>query len=387
LLSADKPLKVKPANPTAKPWPSSTAIQHSIVVDNDGAVVIARPDHATPRISVAHTVELFVKWAQEWQSLHPSKIPKLVIYAHGGLNPENDAIQRARVLGPYFKENGVYPIFYIWKTGFFEVLRQEAMDRWIYDPSQRLATGVFGDAFDRLIEALAHGPFRFMWRQMKQNAEAAKASDRALGLLVAQLKTSSKRLPFETHLVAHSAGAYVAGHLMDLGLKPDSLSLFAPACTLDFAIKHLAGNSPSGKTALHVLSALAEEADAIGLTPPLAYGKSLLWLVCRGFEDSCKTPLAGLAHCLDDAATQPDDDLWHSVFYPDVLAWRKWVAGLETLPGGHAPVNEVKEHVIKQGATVAGSHGLFDNDLRVMTRTIEMIVGHQLNLAIEDLSY
>jgi hypothetical protein len=170
-------------------------------------VVISRPDHAEPRISVAHAVGLFHEWAKHWTKSNPGQTPKLVIYAHGGLNSEVSAIERARILGPYFKENGVYPLFYIWKTGFLEVLGQAATDQLPLDPSQIYAAGVVAEARDRLLEAAAHGPFQFMWRQMKQNAQAAMDSRRALGLLRSSLAELGEKLSFETHYVAHSAGS------------------------------------------------------------------------------------------------------------------------------------------------------------------------------------
>ena len=50
-------------------------------------------------------------WASD-----PNKEYHLVFYAHGGLNDEEASIRRTRIMGPYFQENGVYPIFFTWKT-------------------------------------------------------------------------------------------------------------------------------------------------------------------------------------------------------------------------------------------------------------------------------
>lgn len=391
LLSGDKKIGVKPANLKAQPWSTANALLHCIVGGNDGEVVISRPDHATSKVSVAHAVKLFEDWAGEWKRRNPKKAPKLVIYAHGGLNSEDSAIERVRVLGPYFQENGIYPIFYIWKTGFLEVLRQEAMDRLPIDPSVGHATGFLGDARDRLLEATAHGPFRFMWRQMKQNAQAATQSTHALGLLHLSLQELEKRLAFETHLVAHSAGSFVAGHLLTLGQKTDSLSLFAPACSLEFALANFSSKSPQGKTVLHLLTAKAEQEDHTGLKPPLAYGKSLLWLVSRGFEEMRKTPLAGFAHCLDPKATKQDDDLWRTGYYPLVKEWRKWVNTLTSLPDGSPAVQLTASHrITSAGKTITGTHGGFDNDADVISRTIALIAGGNaasMLVPVEDLDY
>jgi hypothetical protein len=376
LLIGDKPLTAKPSKLKAQPWKTAIALEHSIVAGNDGQVIISRPDQANPKISVAMTVKLFEDWATTWKVQNPDKKPKLVIYAHGGLNGEASAIERARILGPYFQENGVYPIFYIWRTGFWEVLRQTALDVLPFDGNQTPQAGNVSSKSDGFIETLANGPFRFMWRQMKQNALAAKESDRALKLLYNSLKKLESRMSFETHLVAHSAGSFVAGHLLDLGCIATSLSLFAPACSLEFALAKFAKSAPSGKTALHLLTADAEKNDVTGFKPPFVYGKSLLWLVTRGFEEKRKTPLAGIAHCLDKNAIDPDDDLWDKNYHPLVLAWREWIGSLTPLPYSKSAVQFISSHrVSKAGKTITGTHGGFDNDVNVISQTIALIVG------------
>ncbi|WP_204289325.1 hypothetical protein, partial [Serratia marcescens] len=50
------------------------------------------------------------------------KTLKIALYAHGGLNSESESIQRIRVLAPYFLANGIYPLFFTWKTGPGETL-------------------------------------------------------------------------------------------------------------------------------------------------------------------------------------------------------------------------------------------------------------------------
>jgi hypothetical protein len=42
---------------------------------------------------------------------------KLLIYAHGGLNSEADAIRRIRVMAPYMLAQGIYPLFITWRSG------------------------------------------------------------------------------------------------------------------------------------------------------------------------------------------------------------------------------------------------------------------------------
>lgn len=55
-----------------------------------------------------------------WFRQNPHEKKRLVIYAHGGLNSEGDAIQRAQAMGRYFLGNGCYPLFLVWKSGLLE---------------------------------------------------------------------------------------------------------------------------------------------------------------------------------------------------------------------------------------------------------------------------
>ena len=73
-------------------------------------------------------------------------------------------------------------------------------------------------------EAIAHGPLRFVWRQMKQNAGAARAPIARWACCARALRRLGDTLPFETHYVAHSAGSFVVGHLMALGQAATSVS-------------------------------------------------------------------------------------------------------------------------------------------------------------------
>ena len=85
---------------------------------------------------------------------------------------------------------------------------------------------------------------RAVWTQMKQNAHAAAHEPRpTLGLTAEHLRTlipadSDLRL----HLIGHSAGAILLGHLLDMlrtvGLSGQTCSLYAPACTVRFALDH-----------------------------------------------------------------------------------------------------------------------------------------------------
>jgi hypothetical protein len=319
-----------------------------------------------------------------------------MLYAHGGLNDEAASINRIRVLAPYFLANGIYPLFYTWRTGAMETIKSKLEDMLGIGPAEAVATGFLGDAKDSLLEAGAHAA-RWIWNEMKDNAECAQQDGRALPILVRNMAGLKDRYPgTEFHLVGHSAGSFVVGFLADMmsqaAINPASLTLFAPACSLEFAAAHFKAAVdrqilPANKLWLHLLSDQREKDDTAG-----PYGKSLLYLVCRGFEEVRKTPLAGLQRCVDATAADKDDDLWNSGNWTQVLQWRTWVEGLPT-QADHRPACEVvvADQVSTGKTSIAASHDSFDNNKEAMERTINRILGRLPNAAlgvpIEDLDY
>jgi len=256
-------------------------------------------------------------------------------------------------------------------------------------PAEKIITGI-SDAKDKLIEAIAHGA-RWIWDEMKDNAEQAKNEGRALKLIAENLKALRKAYPgTEFHLVGHSAGSFVHGYLLELmagKLEPASLTLYAPACSLKFAHDYFrkpAAVAPD-KTWLHLLSDARELDDSAG-----PYGKSLLYLVCRGFERVRKTPIAGLQRCIDANVTNTDDDLWDEQFWNDPVRYRNWVNGLPAQADGR-PACEVihADHIFNGKKHLPAAHGSFDNDKEVIERTINRILGNApgaaLTAPVEDL--
>ena len=57
----------------------------------------------------------------EWAARRKEKTVKLALYAHGGLNNEEASLKRVAVLGPWFEANGIFPLFFTWRTGAKEV--------------------------------------------------------------------------------------------------------------------------------------------------------------------------------------------------------------------------------------------------------------------------
>jgi pimeloyl-ACP methyl ester carboxylesterase len=402
LLMGDSAVKAKPSNPKAQPWSTETAYLHCIVAGNNGVVEMNRPDIAAPS-DMVHSVALDP--VLDWLKGAGKTSKRIVLYAHGGLNSEADAVQRARVMGPYFLENGIYPIFYVWKTGIGETIKQQLSDSFGPKQEAEVVTGRLADARDALVEVMAHGPMRWTWRQMKDNAMRGADAGHAINLIAQTMAALRRQFnDVEIHLMAHSAGSFVQGNLLDTlakispTLKANSVTLCAPACSLDFALqKYKAAvdekRLSDTKLWLHILSDERERDDCVG--SEMLYGKSLLYLVSRGFEDVRKTPLMGLERTINSQYKNPDDEyVWDTSFWPQVKTWRAWVNALPEQSDG-VPACEVQSAPTvstgTQAKPIAPAHGSFDNDIDILSRSIKRVLGLPMSAAlpvpVEDLNY
>ncbi len=120
-------------------WTTEQAYAHAVVMGNNG-VVLNRSLTAGGGLDALRQV--MVDEPTAWLAEHGAK--HVALYAHGGLNSEAGALDRARLLGPYFEANGIYPIFFIWKTGFVDSLAGIVGDEIRGVPSQ----GVWSDLLE-----------------------------------------------------------------------------------------------------------------------------------------------------------------------------------------------------------------------------------------------
>jgi hypothetical protein len=161
------------------------------------------------------------------------------------------------------------------------------------------------------------------------------------------------------HLVGHSAGAIVLGHLLSalgrfrLGkLELGTVHLMAPACTVDFFKEHygpyLTGSGAmklKDRIYLYNMTDALEQSDTVSANFPLvpSYSRSLLYLVSRAYELAPNTPIAGMqAH----AAQMPSRSGL-------VIAYSNGTGG----------------------QTASRSHGGFDNDPDTLTTIMTRILG------------
>lgn len=372
-------------------WSEERAYRHSIVLGNDGRMDRYLTEDEVTRTLMHQACVL----PDAFFRATPSEHKRLVIYAHGGLNSEAAGIARARVMGRYFTGNGCYPLFIVWKTGLLESIANILGDGLSRQPS--LARGIgdaISEASDALLERTVGRPLaRPIWSEMKENAKRSCAAGRGGDLLARALASLSgswgDRL--EIHLVGHSAGAIMLGRLLGLfgarGLVPSvaTAHLYAPACTVEFAVQHYAAHADVMKRLhVHALSDENERDDNVAKI----YRKSLLYFVSNALETDLRTPLLGM-----DKVTDPEHGGWDGASSTAAALgnWREAAreAGLAKRWHVLKARRIITSRRVRDGKTVetdaAASHGGFDNDVDVFGQTLARIVGSPLELAVDDL--
>ncbi|WP_420223733.1 hypothetical protein [Pigmentiphaga litoralis] len=193
---------------------------------------------------------------------------------------------------------------------------------------------------------------------------------------------------FELHLVGHSAGSIILGHLLSalrqrgaLADRVASIHLYAPACTVPFANKHYASDARfMNRLFLDVLSDEVERADTVSAI----YRKSLLYLVSNALEADLRTPILGLSNIWN-----PDYSGWDgsSDTAEALSAWRKAFDDAEGKVLKRVDTPKVRVGTEANGDAVLqkAAHGSFDNDLAVVTRTLERITGTALSTPVDEL--
>lgn len=383
-------------NENVRPLSEGDAYLHALVLGNNGQP-INRIVSAENALKAAEQVCLDRPAA--WLDARPAGQPrKLAIYVHGGLNNEADSLIRVRMMAPYFRENGIYPLFVTWKTGALEsiqgIIEDSVREIFRGQPEMRdegmidRIREALGEARDRSIEVACENLLvKPMWSEMKQNAAAAAQPGAGLQLLARHLLALKKRIPgLEIHLAGHSAGSLVLGHLfaqLDNRLSAASLTLFAPACSVAFANQHYGAAIKAGKLApgsIHVdiMDDERERADSVG-----PYGKSLLYLVSRALEARHKTPLLGMEWAWTSAAAP--EGHWSNA--PDVMAaLAEWSGHAGNMPPPRLH-GKRREYVSTGASRIRLAHGAFDNDIEVVGDMLQRMCGGPLAAKVENLAY
>ena len=336
----------------------STIRPHFINLGNDGQFSQSGRYSTHPREVEQIIQRSFMQMTGAWGGT-----PRLMLYAHGGLNDEKASASRIASLLPYFLGNEIYPVHFMWETGIGETLtgiiqdafRRGPLKSWRDDMRER-----FLDLIDEAVELGSRPLGRPVWNQMKQNAESASRDRKGAARYMARkIAAYAEKNPLELHLVGHSAGSIFHGHLVPQlikqGLKIKTLTLFAPACTMPLFEENLLVYLGKGIDRLSIfnLTDATEQDDSVG---PV-YHKSLLYLVSEAFEDNKAMPLAGMQKCWTDKSAARRK-LGKPVFESE--------RGVVYSSGGASRMRL---------STNSTTHGGFDNDEATLNSMLRIILG------------
>ncbi|MFC1573304.1 hypothetical protein ACFL6M_06865, partial [Candidatus Eisenbacteria bacterium] len=291
--------------------------------------------------------------------------PRLLLYAHGGLNDEKASAARIASLRPYFLANEIYPIHFMWETGLWDAIKGIVQDA---DRDQRFgglwdrAKERFLDLLDEAIELATRKLGLLIWGQMKQNAELASqqggGADIVAGKIANYIANDGK---LELHLVGHSAGSIFLGRLIPeierWGLKVKTLTLYAPACDtklFEDNVQHYIGRGHRRcieRLTVFNLTDDAEREDHVAKV----YHKSLLYLVSEAFEAKKHEMLLGMEKHLPANTAA--------------------VASLGTRTRRGSTVIHSRGGRNVKLVSSSTSHGGFDNDTDTLNSTLRIIRG------------
>lgn len=413
-------------NPADDPWPidhefltdayeplaTADAYARTLVTGNDGVINVRDLTRGGHTAAADYARHIVVENPLAWFTKRPKGHAKLVIYAHGGLNGESESINRVRVLAPYFEANGVYPLFLTWRTGPGETLVSSIQD-WIAKipgATEERAGGPrewLSDQRDRAIEIVGRLFGRGVWAEMRENAARGMRPGHGLdltaqNLLLLATELKKKGYALELHLVGHSAGSILLGHLLErfrwakLAPRIETCTLYAAACSVRFAVERYVAAADDSllrldRLWLYVLSDANEKGDSLPSPRTPAYGKSLLYLVSRALDDVRKMPLLGMERAVvpgyHDPARQEARDQWDEDELPFVADWQKrW----RPKAGGEQLLRIIDKPTVRTtraGCRVQSTHGSFDNNIEALTETLERVAGKQLLAPMEWLDY
>ena len=277
----------------------------------------------------------------------------LLLYAHGGLNNPKDSARRVKALKNGFMRNGIYPYHIMYDTGLVEELKDiisRALDR----AKERVAG--FSEWWDGIIEDAARKPVTPIWEEMKRDARLPFELNGDGCDSISSLVSALHGTKVSIHLVGHSTGAILLGHLLNVldNLSHrnivKSCSLMAPACTIDFFEANYRPRLDSGKgTSARLLNIriynLTDDLEKDD-TVAFAYRKSLLYLISRALERGRDKPLLGMER--HATHLQPKE-------------------GLEFIYSDNRGTSNAR--------SASTSHGGFDNDPKTMNDILQNILG------------
>ncbi|CAM3345273.1 caspase family protein [Polaromonas hydrogenivorans] len=295
---------------------------------------------------------------------------RLLFYAHGGLVSEASGLQIASKHIDWWRRNGVYPVYFIWETGFFETIGQ-LLGR-AQQGSRAVTRGLADFTTDPLLEIGARvlqGPR--IWGGMKSSAEHAVDPPSGSGdigggahYVARQLKAfcDAHAGQVELHAVGHSAGSIFHSHFLPLahGLGVPAFRtahFLAPAVRVDTFRQHLLEHIGPGRAVesltLYTMRRDFERQDNCAHV----YRKSLLYLIFNALEDRRATSILGLEESLrGDADLKRLFGLTATSATPSSVVW-------SPTPGDTG-----------RSASTSQSHGGFDDDAPTMNSVVRRVL-------------
>lgn len=302
----------------------------------------------------------------------------VVFFSHGGLVSEREGLETALRDYQWWLGNGVYPLFFVWETGFLEILAQE-YHRHAYDVQPEFIT-------DPAIEAtLGSTVGRPAWNRIKASALLAAASATAAGSgqpggaaqFAAKFAKWQKEFQSETdapvqlHAVGHSAGAVFHCHFLPALVQAYASADAAAGKTGDILIKTLSFLAPAARIDLFKARLLPLLGQTIGDMVLFGmkrreelrdnvlrmYRKSLLYFVRNACEDPpYSTPILGLEESL-----RAD---------PQLMAFFGGKHGHGVAQAIWSPTASSSG----RNASLARTHGDFDDDAATMNAVMRRIL-------------
>ncbi|VVO00495.1 caspase family protein [Pseudomonas fluorescens] len=287
---------------------------------------------------------------------------RVLLYAHGGLISQSGGLEIAHKHVAWWLSNGIYPIYFIWRTGFFETIGSLLKRAW---------PGATRDLADFSSDLLIEGAARALggesiWGGMKFSAERAADPVEGGGWYVAgKLKQFCDAHPesVELHGMGHSAGSIFHCHFLTAAHhlrvpKFATLQFLAPAVRVDTFKQHLLELLHKGEVAEKVTiftmkKHFEKDDDCAGV-----YRKSLLYLIFNGLEEKRGTPILGLEESLRD------DPVLKQLFCLD---------GKNSGPGQVIWSQTAAD--TGRSASQSTSHGGFDDDPVTMNSALLRILG------------
>lgn len=304
------------------------------------------------------------------------KKKRLVLYAHGGLVKQDDALSKVAAVRAAALAAECYPLAFIWKTDYWSTVKNMLKDA----TQRRRPEGIIDDTKDFMLDRLddALEPLarvltgKASWDEMKENALLATSTAAGGARIVADeiARLAAADPDIEIHVIGHSAGSIFHAPLVEyltgkgakgLGLKIKTCTLWAPACTTRLFKNHYLPAIKSGvieDAALFTLTDKAERDDHCANI----YHKSLLYLVSNAFEETTRIP----------------------IFRPDGEA----ILGMQKFVDKDAELSELirskkLELVLSPNTRPIGSadaarahtHGGFDDDEATVKATLARVIG------------